>query len=187
MESFVLKPNEVVKWAVDTNTPDGVSFDLGSDVEPHASMDEAVMGQNGPTLSGGASCCLLMPIYVVEHRLGLLIHLGWQDALNEDGAALIRQPFLRYTELAERPSIRVVFSEALHTTYPDQIDEARLFIMELLPTATVRDVIVSSPPAREMEGNLMGVEVRLNTRSGRLRIRDDYGRPQTINLSASSG
>jgi hypothetical protein len=62
---------------------------------------QAMLGQRGPTLEARSGSCLIIAIYTPRHGAGLLIHLGRDADLSDEGADLIRKPFEEYPQLAE--------------------------------------------------------------------------------------
>ena len=124
MSAPSIHPNEIAKWSAPSTWFDGEQeFDLGPLVNHAASMQQAVLGKDGPTLDAASGVCLLIPIYIPAHKLGLLIHLHREADLDEESSDLIRQPFEKFTALRENPYVGFVSTKALSRKYARQITE----------------------------------------------------------------
>ncbi len=176
-------PDDVARWSAPLLIYDGYEqFEFGYGIEPKASMLQVVMGQNGPVLEAASAVCLLIPIYVLKHKIGLIIHLWRDEDLGNESAELIRKPFEQYPEIAVEPIVGFVSSQTIRTEHATQIGEAKALIETLAPSARFHDIIVQEPKTSPPDPNQdpMGVEIHLDTEKGVLDVRDDFGPDQTI-------
>ena len=171
-----LSPDDILIWSGHSTFRDGnTEFENSYGTHAKASMMQAVMGQNGPTLEAESGSCLLIPIYVLKHKLGLLIHLWRDQDLSKESRDLIRKPFEKYAELLVKPIVGFVSSETMRQLYPGQIPEARKLLTTLSRTARFHDITAAENRLAEM-----GIGVSLNTYSGKLHVHDDYGEDTII-------
>jgi hypothetical protein len=190
-----LPPNVVAKWSASTDKGEVVlSFESGPDVEPDASMEEAVLAQNGKRLDARSGVCLLVAVYVPALKLGAVIHLNRNEDLWPEQEALIRGVFTRFPQICDAPYVGFVSNKAVEAETPDMASQAKELVRTLAPTARIEDVWVNSfdhpdwdrellePELLAMESP-MSVEVHLGTAVGKLLILDDYGKERTIDLT----
>src|SRR5687767_4482274 len=134
MSDLPFQPDDIARWSDASLKHDGFEeFEFGPMLDPEASTLQAVMGQDGPELSAKSGSCLLVPIYVPKHKVGLVIHLWPDEHLSEEGAKLIRKPFEKHSELKDEPIVGFVSSEGVGTLHTAQINEVRTLIESLAP------------------------------------------------------
>lgn len=191
----VLPASHVAKWSVSTDDDKVIlSFESGPGIEPDASMEEAVLAQNGKMLDARSGVCLLIAVYVPALKLGAVIHLNRNGHLWPEQEKLIRAVFTRFPQLCDAPYVGFVSNKAVEEESPDMAIQAKELIRSLASTDRIEDVWVNSidhpdcdrellePELLEMECP-MSVEVCLGTAAGKLLILDDYGKPETIDLT----
>lgn len=190
----ILPPKHVAKCSAATD--DGkvvLAFESGPDVEPDASMEEAVIAQNGARIDARSGVCLLIAVYVAKLKLGAVIHLNRNPSLWPDQQALIQDVFTRFPQLCEAPYVGFVSNKDVEAAQPDMATEAKELVRTLAPTARIEDLWVNSFDHPDWDRELlepellalklpMSVEVCLGTAVGKLLILDDYGKEQTIDL-----
>jgi hypothetical protein len=171
--------DDLARWSAPSILHDGYEeFEFGYGIEPKASMLQAAMGQDGPELEATSGICLLIPIYVRRHKVGLLIHLWRDEQLSDEGAELIRKPFEKFPELADGPIVGFVSSEKVRAEFPDQIKAARELIKTFAPSARFHDIDAETSEGKTFSdagAGPMSLEVSLHTKTGELKVWDDYG------------
>ena len=92
--TVVLPPRHIAKWSTPTTHRDDPSplYDCGPHVLHEASMDQAVVTQDGRMLEARSGVCLLIAVYVSKLKLGAVIHLwrGEGCGIAAEGAGQVR-------------------------------------------------------------------------------------------------
>lgn len=191
----ILPRDQVAKWSAPTDEGNVPCFEVGPNVEPDASMDEAVLSQNGTRLDARSGVCLLIAVYVPALKLGAVIHLNRNEYLWSEQRELIRDVFTRFPQLSDVPYVGFVSNKDVEAESPDMVAQAKELILSLASTARIEEVWVNSIDHPDCDRELlepevlamdcpMSVEVCLGTSAGKLLILDDYGETQTIDLLA---
>lgn len=181
---LALKTGDVAIWRGEDAADSGEElFECGYGLSTRAGTNEAVMGQNGPLLEARSGVCLVIPIYVPRHRLGLIVNLSREEQLFLGEAKLISQPFEQFGQLKVAPIVCFVSSPSVRDEYLQQIAEARDEILSVAPTATFREILVGEAGNSAGWDERMGVAVFLDTATGRVTVEDDYGDRQQIDLT----
>jgi hypothetical protein len=150
-------------------------------------MDQAGLAQNGPVLIARSGSCLLMPIYAAFSKIGALIHLWRNEYLWDEQRSLIRDVFVRFPELSDRPTVGLVSSPKLRDENQLQLEQAHALILSLAPIARFVEILVGSEPQEHTDPELhdleMSVELLIGTYCGKVVVDDDYGKLQEFDWS----
>jgi hypothetical protein len=192
-----LPPNHVAKWSAPSahHEDKAPPYDCGPHVSHEASMDQAVLAQNGRGLEARSGVCLLIAVYAAAPKMGALIHLWRNDDLWAEQEDLIRSVFTRFPQICNHPYVGFVSNKKVEAEQPGMAAQAKELVRTLAPTARIEDVWVHSPdhpdvdpelvdPAVAAMGCEMSVEVCLGTAKGQLLVDDDFGAMRTIDLTA---
>jgi len=191
----ILPPDHVAKWSAPTAHHDDKSppFACGPHVSNRASMDQAVLAQNGKILEAASGVCLLIVVYLAKLKLGAVIHLWRNHELWTEQQDLIRNVFTQFPQLSGNSYVGFVSNQNIEAELPELATAAKVLIRTLAPDARIEDVWVNSydhpdvdpqevdPDLIEMEYQ-MSVDVALGTAAGTLIIFDDFGETATIDL-----
>lgn len=179
MCTLPFRSDDLAVWSGRSLQHDGYEqFAFGFGYSPEAEMQQAVMAQNGQVLSARSGICLVIPVYVAKHRLGLLVHLARELSLSEEAAWLITAPFDAFAELRENPVVGFVSSVAAAQDCGAQIFSARELIAARSPKVVFRDIITASGKNDDMH-----VDVFVDTKNGQVHAFDDYGTDQLLDFS----
>src|SRR6516162_6020265 len=153
-----LPPNVVAKWVAPTsNEKNRPAYECGpcsTETKYQVGMDQAGLAQNGPVLIARSGSCLLMPIYAAFSKIGALIHLWRNEYLWDEQRSLIRDVFVRFPELSDRPTVGLVSSPKLRDENQLQLEQAHALILSLAPIARFVEILVGSEPQEHTDPEL---------------------------------
>ena len=105
-----------------------------------------------------------------------------QDGCNRSGldeeAELIRMPFEKFPQLAQRPIVSLLSSNRLDRCYPMQMEKTERLITTLAPKVKFKKILATE------RNDWISVNVVLDTTSGRLNVEDDYGSYTVVDYCA---